>query len=629
MSKARSAAIALSIGALGVVFGDIGTSPLYALRAIFSPSGRNLAINQLNIHGIVSLIIWSVTLVVSIKYIAFIMRADNKGEGGIMALLALAKNAELSKRAKWACIFVGLIGVALFYGDSAITPAISVLSAVEGLKVVTPSLSVFVIPATLVIIAYLFWIQRYGTAWLGRLFGPIMLVWFSVLAAGGLWQIMQHPEILHALSPLAALRFIAAEPLTAFLSLGIVVLAITGAEALYADMGHFGRPPIARAWFLVVFPALTLCYMGQGAFLLNSPTFASNVFMLSYPEAVRVPVLLLATFATLIASQSVISGAFSLTRQAIHLNFLPKMLIRHTSDHEIGQIYIPFISALLFITVTGLVLFFGSSEQLASAYGLAVSGTLAVDTILFLVIMRLVRRRSLWYIIFGLVVFSSIDMLFIGANAPKIVKGGWFPLAVAFLIFTLIQTWLKGQRIASGTRKVMEGSLKTFVSKIHNGEFQVTRIPGQAIYIGHHPNLAPLALHASVEEMHELHEKAVIVSVTTTNHAHVPEEERATFDDLGFNDGISHLNLSYGFHDSINVPKALKAARHLNPELDFDPHKASYFVSLSRVVPTHKKNLSRWRKSIYALMYRNASSSSEYYKLPIDRTIEIRSLIKL
>jgi KUP system potassium uptake protein len=626
--KARPLAVGLSLGAIGVVFGDIGTSPLYAVKAIFGREGHNMAVTQTNVYGVISLIIWSVFLVVSIKYLMFIMRASNKGEGGIMALIAKAKGAGGSKRRTWLIVSVGLIGVALFYGDSVITPAISVLSAVEGLKVVAPSLADFVIPTTLVIIAYLFWIQRYGTAWIGRLFGPIMLLWFVSIGAGGLWRALQFPDIFHALSPVAAWSFIIHNPLLAFVSMGLVVLAITGAEALYADMGHFGRKPIAKAWALVVFPALLLSYMGQGAVVLHSFGTNANPFIFTFPYATRPFVIVLAMFATLIASQSVISGAFSLTRQAIHLGFLPKMRIKHTST-EYGQVYLPFLNFVLFVVVCMLVTFFGSSERLAGSYGLAVSGTMAIDTLLFLIVMRISRKKSLLYIgAFG-AVFLSLDLIFVGANIPKLFKGGWLPLSIAFLVLVIIKTWVKGQRIESGERRAAEGTLQTFVNNIRNGEYELTRIPGQAIYVGHHERLAPLALHAVVERVHALHEKIIIVTVITTSDAHVPETERAMFDDLGYDDGISHVTLLYGFHDSINVPHALQQARPLSPELDFDPKTASYFVSISKVVPTKRRNMALWRKTLYSLMYKNAISTSDYYKLPINRTTEIRSLIKL
>jgi KUP system potassium uptake protein len=621
---------ALAVGALGVVFGDIGTSPLYALHAVFGPIGQRLAINQTNVYGVISLVIWSVTIVVSVKYIGFVMRANNKGEGGIMALVSLIKSGGLRARYKWLFIMLGLIGVSLFYGDSAITPAISVLSAVEGLKVVQPGLHAFVLPITFIILAALFWIQKYGTGLIGRLFGPVMLVWFTVIALGGGWQVWQHPGVLRALSPLRAVTFFADQPVVAFVAMGAVVLAITGAEALYSDMGHFGRAPIARAWFWLVFPALTLCYMGQGALLLKDPAAMANPFILLFPEAVRFSVVLLATLATLIASQSVISGAFSLTRQAVQLDFLPKLLVRHTSAREIGQIYLPFVNLVLFVAVTVLVFAFGSAAKLAGAYGMAVSGALAIDTMLFLVVMRSLWQRPLRQVIALACIFVPVDLLFVSSNLSKIRHGGWFPLVLAAGIYLLIDTWRRGQQVIKQERKVMEGPLQAFVDKIRSMRPALRRIPGQAVYISHHPDRAPLALHATVDELHELSQKVVLVTVQITDAAHVPEAERAVFDNLRYkDDGISHLTLSYGFHDSPNVPRTLATLRHTSSELNFDPDEAAYFISLSKVVRTSRRNLAGWRKALYSLMARNALSSTDYYKLPVEKTVEMRSLIKL
>lgn len=630
MGYKKKGAAGLALGALGVVFGDIGTNPLYALHVVFGPLGRHVAIDKINVHGIISLVIWSVTLVVSVKYIGFIMRANNKGEGGIMALVSLIKSSGLAKRYKWQFIVLGLIGVSMFYGDSAITPAISVLSAVEGLKVVEPSLHSLVLPITFIILAALFWIQKYGTAFIGRLFGPVMLLWFIAIALGGGWQIWQHPAILAALSPTAAVTFFVREPLIGFVAMGAVVLAVTGAEALYADMGHFGRAPIARAWFLVVFPALALCYMGQGALLLAHPVSIANPFILLFPESVRFSIVLLATLATLIASQSVISGAFSLTRQAVQLGFLPKMQVRYTSAREFGQIYMPLVNLVLFMFVSLLVFGFGSSVKLAGAYGIAVSGALAIDTILFVVVMRVLWHKPVRSVVLAFAVFSSLDLLFVTSNLYKIRHGGWFPLVLAAAIFLVITTWVKGQRIVSAERHFLEGSLQEFVDKIRLGKPPIKRIPGHAVYISHHPNRAPLALHATLDELHELSEKVVLVTVNTTNEAHIPEGERAVFDDLRYkDDGISHVTLSYGFHDSPNVPRTLETLRRTSPELDFDPEDTAYFISLSKVVRTKRRNLSGWRKALYSLMARNALSVTDYYKLPVERTVEMRSLIKL
>lgn len=627
--NAKKGAYGLVLGALGVVFGDIGTSPLYAFKVIFGIEGSRFDINEFNVLGVISLIIWSVIIVVSIKYVGFIMRADNKGEGGIIALVALAKNTVLKDKIKWFFIFLGLVGVALFYGDSAITPAISVMSAVEGLKVNFPSTSHIIVPVTIVILTLLFWIQRYGTNLIGKLFGPVMLVWFSVIGVAGLANIWHYPKIVQALTPLPAINFFIEHSTLGLIALATVVLAITGAEALYADMGHFGRPAIARAWFWLVLPALILCYMGQGALILSDPIAGQNPFIHMFPDFSHVPVVILATLATLIASQSVISGAFSLTRQAVQLNFLPKMNIRHTSDNETGQIYIPFVNGALFIAVIFLVVLFGSSDRLANAYGIAVSGTLAIDTILFILVIRSLWRKSLGYVTLVILGFLVLDLMFVVANLPKILHGGWFPVAVALLIFTALTTWIKGEKIIGDKRQALEGPLQDYVDKIHSMSPSLTRVPGHAIYITHHKNVAPLALRTTVEELHELHENVVILSVNFSNDAYVPEKDRFEFDELDYTDGISQLILNYGFHDRSNIPNTLSKLRGVNPELDFDEKTASYFISLSKVVPGDAPGMAKWRKTLYSIMYRNALSSSDYYRLPVERTVEMRSLIEL
>jgi KUP system potassium uptake protein len=456
-----------------------------------------------------------------------------------------------------------------------------------------------------------------------------MFVWFLVIGLGGAWQIWLHPSILVALSPVSAIKFFMGQPVIAFIAMSAVMLAITGVEALYADMGHFGRAPIAKAWFLLVFPALLLCYMGQGALLLHNPATISNPLFLLYPESLRFTIVILATFATLIASQSVISGAFSLTRQAVHLGFLPKMIIRHTSSREVGQVYLPFVNVALYVVVSLLVLIFGTSQKLAGAYGMAVSITLAIDTILFIVVARTLWRKSIAYITVMLIVFMSIDILFVTANLSKLFRGGWFPLTLAALILVIITTWIKGQRIIIKKRKSIEGPLQDFIEEIRHARPPITRVPGQAVYIGHHADLAPLALHATVEKLHELHETAIIVSAEITNASHIPEDERVSFNALRYQDGISHVHLRFGFHDSPNIPKALKAARNLSPELEFDPETVEYFISQTKIVITKRPNMVGWRKSLYGLMARNALSASDYYKLTTDRTVEIRSLIEL
>lgn len=618
---------ALALGALGVVFGDIGTSPLYAFKIILGPLGRGLTLNTATVHGVISLIFWVIMLVVSIKYLAFVMRAGNRGEGGIMALVALVRHSGLAK--KCYLIILGLFGVALFYGDSVITPAISVLSAVEGLKVITPSLASVVLPVTVAVLALLFYFQKYGSGAIGKLFGPVMLVWFAAIAAAGAWQVALHPGILVSLSPWPALEFIGNHPAGAFIAMGAVVLAVTGAEALYADMGHFGRGAIARSWAFVVLPALALCYLGQGALLINHSGAAFNPFFELFPSFLFVPVVILATLATLIASQAVIAGAFSLTRQAIHLNFLPRLTVRQTSEHERGQIYMPLVNFLLFVLVILLVLLFGSSARLAATYGLAVSGTFLTDSLLFASVASSFWRRGRPVVWLACAVFIAVDLILIATNVPKIIHGAWVPLAIAAAVLLVINTWVKGHNVVTNERRKLERPLAEFISELASSRPALTRMPGQAVYIGHHEGLTPLALLATVNETRELAEKVVVVYVKTLALAHVAEDERASFSEVGRNSGICQVTLAYGFHDAPNVPRALAELKPLASEFHFDWQRAAYFVSLSHVVKARRHDFAAWRQSLYGLMYRNATSSSDYYHLPIERTVEVSSLIKL
>jgi KUP system potassium uptake protein len=630
MTKQQFGQTSLIVGALGVVFGDIGTSPLYSLEVVFGPVGRHLPLTPVNVMGVISLVIWALTIVVSIKFVAYIMSAANEGEGGIMALVARIKGAKPGSRHAGLYVLLGLIGAALFYGDSAITPAISVLSAVEGMKLLTPSITTLVVPLTVLILSGLFLIQKYGTALIGYLFGPVMLLWFVVISLGGAYRIIQYPDILFALSPVSAISFLIRQPALGFIALSAVVLVITGAEALYADMGHFGRAPISKAWFCVVFPALAINYLGQGALMLIDPSATDNPFMKLFPPVFLIPVVVLATFATLIASQSVISGAFSLTRQAIQLDFLPRMLIRHTSTKESGQIYLPLVNFILFIAVIFLVLIFGSSAKLANAYGVAVSGTLTIDTILYLVVAGQFKARSALRLGGVAVVFLAVDFAFLSSSLPKVKTGGWLPLLIAALVFLIIDTWIKGEKIIVVERKNLEGNLQEYINEIPHMNPPVRRIPGHAVYIGHHALFAPMALHASVEESHELPKFVVIVTVETSHNAHIPEDRRAQFDPLGSrHDGISHLSLTYGYHDIPDVPRTLRSLRQFDSELNFDSQSVAYFISMSKVVISGKLNLAPWRKYLYTYMERNALSASDYYKLPLERTTEMRSMLKL
>src|SRR4051794_25570040 len=457
---------ALVLGAIGVVFGDIGTSPLYTLRTVFAPE-HGLEPGSEQVYGVVSLIVWAITLIVSVKYVTFIMRADNDGEGGIMALIALVQRANLRTRgAQFTLVLLGVFGASLFYGDGMITPAISVLSAVEGLEVVDKSLKELVIPITLIVLGGLFAVQRFGTGRVGRLFGPIMVVWFVVLAVSGLGRLLQHPAILGALSPHHGLEFLFNHGHEAFVALGGVVLAVTGAEALYADMGHFGAGAIRRAWFVLVFPALILNYLGQGALILEDPKAIASPFFLLFPEWSRIPMVTLSTVAAIIASQAVISGAFSVTRQAVRLGFLPRLVIHHTSREEVGQVYVPAANWIIFSAVVALVLGFQSSERLASAYGIAVTGTLAIDTILFFFVVHFLWGRPLKLVIPGAIALLTVDLTFFAANLTKVFHGGWFPLAIALIVFSVLTTWQKGREILTERRTEEEGPLREFVDEV-------------------------------------------------------------------------------------------------------------------------------------------------------------------
>jgi KUP system potassium uptake protein len=623
---------ALTLGALGIVFGDIGTSPLYALQTVFSADHQAVKPTEPDVYGVISLVFWSITLIVSIEFVVFIMRADNDGEGGILALIAKVEDAPLrSLRAKTILIALGLFGVALFYGDGIITPAISVLSAVEGTKVAAPGLEHLVVPITIAVLVGLFSIQRFGTHAVGRVFGPVMVLWFVVIAVAGVHQIAPHPEILKALSPHYGVEFFGRHFGVAFISLGAIVLTITGAEALYADMGHFGRPPIRRAWFLVVFPALTLNYLGQGSLILETPSAIDNPFFLLIPHWGRVPMVLLATVATVIASQAVISGAFSVTRQAVRLGFLPRVTIRHTSSREIGQVYAPAVNWILLVAVIGLVLGFESSTRLASAYGIAVTGTITVDTLLFLVVARVLWRKPSWMVAIFALVFFTVDLAFLGANLTKAAHGGWFPLSVGVVMFAVLSTWKRGSQTVTNARVEEEGSLEDFVKELHEFDPPVARVPGTAVYLNARRETTPLALRNGVEHSRALHETVVIVSIETTKAPYVDDADRLVVDQLGFeDDGISHLTARFGFQQATDVPKLLRLAKERGIEGDVDCDTAVYFLSQITIVPSDARDgLAGWRKRLFVALARNSASPVDYFRLPRDRTISVGSQIEL
>jgi KUP system potassium uptake protein len=619
----RAGTPALTLAALGVVFGDIGTSPLYALQTVFHADHGAVPTTHSAVYGVLSLVFWSVTVIVSIKYVTFIMRADNEGEGGIMALIALiGRTGVASRSAKVALVSLGIFGAALFYGDGMITPAISVLSAVEGMEVVSPSLASMVVPVALGILTGVFAIQRFGTGAVGRFFGPVMTVWFASLAVVGIREIATDPGVLRALSPTYAVQFFVEHGGTAFIALGSVVLAVTGAEALYADMGHFGPGAIRRAWFFLAFPALTLNYLGQGALIVGDPKAISNPFFLAIPEWGRIPMVALATAATVIASQAVISGAFSVTRQAVSLGFLPRLTIRHTSRREIGQVYVPAINWGIFAAVAALVVGFGSSTALANAYGIAVTGTLAIDTILFFFVVRVLWRRPLWVVVCGATLFLTVDLAFFSANLTKVLHGGWFPLTIAALVFVVLTTWRRGREIVTHNRREVEGPLRGFVDELRTLEPPVYRAPGTAVFLNARKEETPLAMRANVEHNNTLHSSVVIISLETLNVPTVSGEDRVTIDDLGYrDDGISHVAARLGFQDDIDVPAILALAARRGLERHCDVTSASYFVSRMTLVRTDAPGMPRWRKRLFMAVARNAGDPVAYFGLPDERTV--------
>jgi KUP system potassium uptake protein len=615
------------LAALGIVFGDIGTSPLYALQTVFSIDNGAVQPTPGDVYGVISLMFWSITLIVSIKYVSVIMRADNDGEGGVMALAALAQRLYAGRTTRTGLLLVlGIVGVSLFYGDSVITPAISVLSAVEGLGVAAPSLGHVVVPVAAVILTGLFAVQRFGTGKVGTLFGPIMLVWFAAIAAAGVREIVPHTSVLKGLSPSYAVLFVLDHPGVAFVAMGAAVLVITGAEALYADMGHFGRPPIRRAWFFVVFPALTLNYLGQAALILHHPGSATSPFFLLIPTWARIPMVVLATAATVIASQAVISGAFSLSRQAMQLGLLPPVLVRQTSEREAGQIYLPGINKILFIGVLAVMLAFRSSERLATAYGVSVTGALVVDTLLLLLVARILWKWKPWKLALAAVAFGAVEVTFLAANLSKVAHGGWLPLLIAAAVFAVMTTWMRGRDIVSANRREKEGSLQDFVDDVRRRD--VIRVPGTAVFPHPGKDTTPLALRANLEHNHVLHQGVIIVSATAANVPHVPVSERLTVDGLGYgDDGIQHLSVRYGFSDKPSLPDALVRACEagvLEPGV-VDVGNASFFLSRGSIRRTSAPGMVRWRKALFVVLAHNAADPAAYFELPGERTVTMGS----
>jgi len=622
-SPAKAAAAALVVGALGVVFGDIGTSPLYTLRESFT-HGSGMTPTPRHVLGVLSILFWAVTLTVTVKYVTLIMRADNKGEGGVLALATLATQG-LNGRGRgirrWITLFA-VIGLALFYGDAIITPAMTVMSAVEGLHAVAPGLDNYVVPMSVLILVGLFLLQSRGTAGVGRLFGPVMLVWFVVLGVLGAWQIAKHPQVLVALNPMYGVNLIADRGIAIFWAFGSIVLAVTGAEALYADMGHFGRKPIRLAWLCIVLPGLMLNYFGQGALILEDPTVVKQVFFELVPQELTLALVLLSTLAAVIASQAVISGVFSLTRQAIQLGYLPRMEIRHTSETEIGQIYVPRVNWLLMAAIVALVVGFGSSDKLAGAYGLAVTGAMLVDACLALAVAILVWKWK-WPVaalVFGLLAIP--DVAFFVANALKIPEGGWLPLLVAGLVFFTITTWRRGRELVSAD--LAEGALP-LTKFLERMERAPDRVAGTAVFLTADASSTPPAFLHNLKHNKILHERIIVLQVDTMDVPRVPEAKRVEVERLG--KGFYSVIARYGFMEQPDVPAALRACRPHG--IAYDEMETSFFLGRETLVPSSRTKLGRWRRDFFISLSHSASATKAFFRIPPNRAIELGNQIQV
>ena len=618
--KASSIAT-LMVGAIGVVYGDIGTSPLYAIKEVFHGS-HPLPADANHILGVLSLVFWSILLVISGKYLLLLMRADNKGQGGSLGLLALASSVTQKSFFAPVVVILGISAGALFYGDSMITPAISVLSAVEGLEVAVPGLNVYVIPITLVVIVLLFMVQRRGSAVMGRLFGPIMILWFIAIAVIGVAQILEAPRVLSAVNPIYAVNFFVKYKLTAFLALGSVVLVLTGGEALYADMGHFGIHPIRRAWFLLVMPALLLNYFGQGALLLTTPEAVSNPFFLMVPKWALLPMVGLSTMATVIASQAVITGAYSITRQAMQLGFLPRMATIHTSASESGQIYIPFVNWTLLASVIVLVLGFQSSTSLAAAYGIAVTGTMLIASIQLTIVMFRLWNWNPWIagIIGGVLVI--VDLAYFTANLTKLTHGGWFPLAIGLAIVVFLTTWKKGRELLFARRQEEAMPVDVFLNSLNPS---VTRVAGTSVFLSGATEGIPHALLHNLKHNRVVHERVVFLTVITEEVPHVEEGKRLEVQHLGRR--FYRFILRYGYMDETDVPAALKAAARLN--FEFNDMETSFFLGRETIMPSRRPGMALWREHLFAWMMRSATSAMDFFKLPPNRVVEMGTQVEI
>jgi KUP system potassium uptake protein len=622
MSTQKTSLLALVVGAVGVVYGDIGTSVLYAVKEIFG-SGH-VEFTPRNIYGVLSLIFWTLTVIVSVKYVALVLRADNEGEGGLVAMLTLASRAVSDKPAlRRVLLMVGIFGTCLFYGDGVITPAISVLGAVEGLEVISPQFKKYVVPLSLVILFFLFFVQKRGTAGIGKFFGPITIVWFATLAGLGIVHILGNPVILKALSPHYAMLFIWHNPATAFIILGAIVLCVTGAEALYADMGHFGKRPIRIAWFSIAMPALTLNYFGQGALLLAQPEAIKNPFYLMAPSWMLIPLVILATMAAVIASQALISGAFSVTKQVVQLGFLPRLRMLHTSTKETGQIYIPFVNWALFVAIVLAVVMFKSSGALASAYGIAVTTDMLITTILTFFVIRHAWHYPLWLCVAATGVFFLVDFAFWASNMLKLFDGGWFPLVIGAAIFTLMMTWKQGRKLLQEKSKQDGIDLNSFLEAVFVNP--PTRVEGTAVFLTSDQGTVPNALLHNLKHNKVLHEHNLFVTVKNHEIPWIGLNKRVQIESLGHD--CWQVTLNFGFKNDPDVPEALQQITSRGCNLD--PMQTSYFLSRDTVVPTIGGGMSQWREKLFAQMHHNASAAADFLRLPNNAVVELGSKVEI
>jgi KUP system potassium uptake protein len=622
VSPTKSSSAALILAAIGVVYGDIGTSVLYAVKEVFGHGHVQFTVE--NVYGILSMFFWTLTVIVSLKYVVLVLRADNEGEGGLVAMLALASQAVVDKpRLRHVLLVVGIFGTSLFYGDGVITPAISVLSAVEGLEVVSPHFKHYVIPITLVVLFCLFAVQKHGTAGIGRFFGPITLAWFLVIALLGVSQILTHPSILKAVSPHFALRFMWDNPGTSFIILGATVLCVTGAEALYADLGHFGKRPIRVAWFSIVMPALTLNYFGQGALLLEDPAAVKNPFFMMAPEWALIPLVLLATAATVIASQALITGAFSVTRQVIQLGYLPRLNIEHTSVRAAGQIYIPFVNWGLFVAIVLAVVMFRSSSNLAAAYGIAVTTDMLITTVLTFFVIRYAWKYPLALCIAATGAFFVVDFLFFASNLLKLFEGGWFPLVIGGSVFMLMLTWKEGRRLMGQMQMAEAIDLRGFLDSVFVNP--PARVDGTAVFMTAEPGVVPNALLHNLKHNKVMHEQNLFVTVRNHEVPWIPMDKRIEMEALGHH--CWQVIVHYGFKNDVDLPRALEHTRLRGCQLE--PMTTSYFLSRDVVIPTLSSGMAPWREKLFAQMHHSASGAAGFLGLPNNAVVELGSKIEI